>query len=126
MGKDWKEHELDIEGKAIAEVQGASGNVVQRGKSFFSDNREVLFPSEAEERIRTRLGDEGIELAFDPPPPSPFDADLRIETLTIANHLLRGATADGPVTPVEDDGGFTFAVGDRRFRYDRHGLRRTG
>ncbi len=126
LGKDWKEHELDIEGKAIAEVQGASGNVVQRGKSFFSDNREVLFPSEAEERIRTRLGDEGIELAFDPPPPSPFDADLRIETLTIANHLLRGATADGPVTPVEDDGGFTFAVGERHFRYDRHGLSREG
>ncbi len=124
LGKDWKEHELDIEGKAIAEVQGANGNVVRRGKSFFGDNRDVLFPSGAEERIRTRLGDEGIEVAFDPPPASPFDPDRRIEAMTIANHLLRGATVEGSVSPADADGGFTFAVGDRRFRYDRHGLRR--
>ena len=124
LGDDWKAHVLEVEGKAIAEVQGAGGNVVRRDKSFFVDNREVLFPSNAEERIRTRLGDEGIEVQFDPPPVSPFDAARPIETMTIASHLLRGAAPDGSVAPTEAEGGFTFAIGEQRYRYDRHGLRR--
>ena len=124
LGEEWKAHALDIEGKGIAEVQGASGSVVPRDKSFFNDNREVTFPSNAEERIRTRLGDEGIEVEFDPPPSSPFDAERNIERMTIPEHLLRGATTEGLVIPEEHNDGFTFAIGDRNFRYDRHGLRR--
>ena len=126
LGEAWKAHALDVEGRAIAEVQGASGNVVRRGKSFFLDNRDVLFPSNAEERIRTRLGDEGVEVVFDPPPVSPFEPGRRIETMTIAAHLLRGANVEGSVTPADADRGFSFAIGDHRFRYDRHGLRREG
>ena len=126
LGEDWKTHALDVEGKAIAEVQGASGNVIRRDKSFFLDNRDVLFPSNAEERIRTRLGDEGIEVKFEPPPVSPFLPGRRIETMTIAAHLLRGATVEGSVTPADADRGFSFAIGEQRFRYDRHGLRREG
>ena len=124
LGDAWKAHALEVEGKAIAEVQGAGGNVVRRDKSFFVENREVLFPSNAEERIRTRLGDEGIEVQFDPLPVSPFDTNRNIETMTIAGHLLRGAAPDGSVAPAEAEGNFTFAIGEQRFRYDRHGLRR--
>ena len=82
LGDDWKAHGLDIEGKAIAEVQGANSNVARRDRSFLTDNNNgsgLLFPSGSEERIRTRLGDEGIEVEFDPPPASPFDAQQRIE-----------------------------------------------
>ena len=46
--------------------------------------------------------------------------------MTIAGHLLRGAAPDGPVTPVVVEGGFAFAIGELRFRYDRHGLHREG
>ena len=84
----------------------------------------MLFPSGAEQRIRTRLGDEGIEVEFAPPPASPFDAERNIKAMTIAGHLLRGAPPDGPIAPAEAEGGFTFTVGEQRFRYDRHGLRR--
>ena len=129
LGDDWKAHALDIEGKAIAEVQGASSNVVQWHKSFFTDNNNgsgLLFPSGAEERIRTRLGDEGIEVELDPAPASPFDASRSIDCMTIPEHLLRGAAADAPVAPNLAEGGFSFAVGDRAFRYDRLGLRRDG
>ena len=131
LGEDWKAHGLDIEGKAIAEVQGANSNVVRRDRSFLTDNNNgsgLFFPSGSEERIRTRLGDEGIEVEFDPPPASPFDAQQRIETMTIAAHLLRGAAPDGPVPPIEAkaEGGFTFAIGEQRFSYDNHGLRREG
>ena len=129
LGEAWKAHALDVEGKAIAEVQGASSNVVQRSKSFYTDNNNgsgLLFPSGAEERIRTRLGDEGIEVEFDPSPASPFNAGRTIGSMTIAAHLLRGAAPDGPVTPVVVEGGFAFAIGELRFRYDRHGLHREG
>jgi hypothetical protein len=30
------------------------------------------------------------------------------------------------VTPTEAEGGFTFAIGEQRFSYDNHGLRREG
>ena len=37
---------------------------------------------------------------------------------------LGGAVVDGPVAPTPAEGGFTFRLGDRAFRYDRLGLRR--
>ena len=123
LGEAWQEHGNKVMGGELADGLTAANAVVQRGKSFFLDNREVLFGSD-EEHIRTRLGDEGVELEFNPPPASPFDGTRRIETMTIANHLLRGAAPDGPVSPAETEGGFTFAVGARGFRYDRLGLRR--
>ena len=126
LGEDWKKHANDVTGERISDDLTAANAIVRRDKSFFTGNRELLYPSNAEERIRTRLGDEGVEVQFDPPPASPFDAGRRIETMTIAGHLLRGAAPDGPVVPAESEGGFTFAIGEQRFRYDRHGLRRQG
>ena len=126
LGEDWEIHANDVTGERISDDLTAANAIVRRDKSFFSDNRDVLFPSNAEERIRTRLGDEGIEVKFEPPPVSPFQTGRRIETMTIAAHLLRSAVADGTVTPAEGEGGFTFTVGEQRFRYDRHGLRREG
>ena len=124
LGDDWKVHGNNVEGGEIAEGLTAANAIIRRNKSFFADNREVLFGSD-EERIRTRLGDEGIEVEFNPPPASPFNG-APIQRLTIPEHLLRGATADGPIAPAEVADGFTFAIGDRAFRYDRLGLRRQG
>ncbi len=123
MGDDWRIHENDVTGANLAEGLTAASAVIRRNKSFFTDNRDVLFGSD-EERIRTRLGDEGIEIEFDPPPPSPFNLPQRIEGMTIPGHLLRGAAAEGQVTPSPIEDGFTFTVSDRVFRYDRLGLRR--
>ena len=122
MGDSWRVHANKVKGGEIAEGLTAKDSVVRRDKSFFTDNREVLF-GDAEERIRTRLGDEGIEVEFDPPPPSPFDPARRIERIAVPVRWLGGADVDGPVTPIADDGGFTFAIGDRSYRYDRRGLR---
>ena len=123
MGDDWQVHANNVVGGQLGEGMTAANAVIRRDKSFFNDNREVLFGSD-EERIRTRLGDEGIEVEFDPSPHSPFDASRNIGSMTIPEHMLRGASAEGQVTPNLVVGGFTFAVGDRAFRYDRLGLRR--
>ena len=65
-------------------------------------------------------------MEFDPTPPSPFDPSRSIESMTIPEHLLRGVVPEGKVTPSPVEGGFTFAIGDRAFRYDHLGLRREG
>ena len=124
LGEGWWEHANKVKGGELADGLSAANATVRRDKSFFLDNRDVLFPSNAEERIRTRLGDEGIEVEFDTPQASPFEATRRIGSMTIPAHLLRGAAQNGPIATDETEGGFTFAVGDRRFSYDRLGLRR--
>ena len=123
MGDEWRVHAIEMEGGQIAEGLTAAGAILRRDKSFFSDNRDVLFGAN-EEHIRTRLGDEGIEIEFAPPAQSPFDQARQIDTLTIPAHLLRGAYAEAPITPVAADSGFTFEVGGQEFCYDRLGLRR--
>ena len=127
LGNAWQDHEKHITGEGLAEKLTAQYALVRYDKSFFGeDNREVVFGSD-EERIRTRLGDEGIEVELDPPASSPFEAEA-IEQLTIPHHLAprlsSDATDDQPVVPDPEDGGFTFRIGESRFRYDRLGLRR--
>ena len=127
LGDAWQIHATRMTGETLAENLTARSALVRYGKSFFGeDNREVVFGSD-EERIRTRLGDEGIEVELDPPAPSPFGAEV-IAQLTIPHHLtprLSGdVTDDKPVVPDLEDGGFTFRIGESRFRYDRLGLRR--
>ena len=125
LGEAWKEHAISTAGGHIADVQTARGHVVRRDKSFFTDNRDVLFPSD-DERIRTRLGDDRVEITFEPAAASPFDASQAIDRLAMSARWLPGVELQDPVEPVAsaDGGGFEFSVGDRRFRYDRLGLRR--
>ena len=78
LGGDWPVHANKIMGGNLAEGLTAAAAIIQRGKSFFTDNHDVLFGT-AEERIRTRLGDEGLDVELDPPPPSPFDPARRID-----------------------------------------------
>ena len=54
-------------------------------------------------------------MELDPQPPSPFDSSGRVDRVTVPVRWLGGVTVDGPVAPVESDGGFTFRIGDRAF-----------
>ena len=126
LGDEWKEHAINTAGGHIADVQTARGHVIRRDKSFFpeQDNREVLFPTD-DERIRTRLGDDRVDIAFSPQPASPFDGAPPIERIAITVRWLAGVDVPETVEPVAaDDGGFAFSIGERRFGYDRLGLRR--
>ena len=71
MGDEWKEHGIKVKGGEIGEWQTARGAIIRWDKSFFEDNGEVCFPSSSEERIRTRLGDDRIDIAFNPQPGQP-------------------------------------------------------
>ncbi len=120
MGDNWKELRNEVEGRTYGDVQTARLNLLKRRISFL--DREVVF-SGAEERIRTRLGDEGIEVEFSSAQPSPFGG-AEIESLSLPVRWLGDSTIDVAVAPTNTNGGFVFAVGENRFAYDRLGLRR--
>ena len=124
LGDGWIAHGNKVMGGDLADGLIAQSAIIQRDKSFFVDNREVLFSTAAEERIRTRIGDDSIDVELVPPPRSPFEQGQSIDKVAIPVRWLGGVTVSGPVTPSVFDGGFAFVVGDRSFRYDRLGLRR--
>ena len=123
LGEAWRAHANSTEGGHISDRQTARGNVVRLDKSFFEDNRDVVFGS-AEERIRTRLGDDRVDVPFDPVAVSPFDASREIDRLAMSADWLKGQEMPEAVETVPTDGGFAFSIGSRRFRYDRLGLHR--
>ena len=124
LGDDWRIHANELTGGEIAEGLTAAYAIIQRDKDFFVDNDDVQFGT-IEERIRTRLGDDSVEIEFKPPPPSPFDPTRTIDRLPVSVRWLAGADVEGTVAPKpKEEGGFTFAVGTRTFRYDRLGLQR--
>ena len=127
MGPAWEEHARSIEGGQLAEGLTARNVIIRRDKSFFGDdNRDVLFGAD-EEKIRTRLGDEGIDVEIAPPQPSPFPQGEPIARIAVPARWLRDISVKGPAASTSTgDGGFTFALDGRAFRYDRWGLQREG
>lgn len=123
MGEEWIAHAGEIAGGRLADDLTARSAVVRRGKTFLLDNSDILFGS-VEEKIRTRLGDEGIKVEFEPRPPSPFRPGAAIAELTVPAHMGGGPGSEEAIRPEPVEGGFVFAVGGREFTYDRLGLRR--
>ena len=128
LEKAWKAHANDINGKLQADDQFARGAIVRRDKSFYGedgeDNHEVRFDSD-EADIRTRLGDDRLDIEFIEPQNSLFDQSPTIDKVVVpVRWLPNDAESQDEVNATIVDGGFEFAVGDRRFRYDRLGLHR--
>ena len=126
LGEEWKEHAIGTAGGHIADVQTARNAIVRRDKTFYpeEDNGAASRGWDNENNIRTRLGDDRVEIAFDPSPASPLDAARTIDRLNLSTRWLAGAEPPESVEPTPADSGFEFRVGDRTFRYDRLGLRR--
>ena len=126
LGDDWKNHGIDVQGSYLADKRNAEGNTIKRDKAFYpeEENEEICKGWDNEVNIRTRLGDDRVDLMFDPAPASPFDG-APIERIAMTVRWL-DKSGDMPesVETTAIDGGFEFAVGSRRFRYDRLGLRR--
>ena len=131
MGEEWVAHGNEIMGEFLADSQTAGNVVIKRDKAFFADNRDVVFVSD-DTNIRTRLGDDRVEVRFEEAQASPFGGDGRVEGMAVALRWLGGedvgerVRATGRGGGPGSEGGFGFGVGERRFVYDRLGLRRLG
>ena len=123
LGEGWVAHGRRVRGEDLADGLTAQSAILRRDKSFFNDNRDVVFSTGVEEKIRTRLGDDRIDVQLAPQPPSPFGQSRRIDRVTLPVRWIGGVPIEGPTTPVEDSEGFCFVIGGRTFRYDRLGLR---
>ena len=67
MGQEWSDYRNNVIGKEIADI-GAARNVALPVNTPFAD---VLFPQD-EERIRTRLGEQGARITFAEPVVQPI------------------------------------------------------
>ena len=123
LGEDWQAHAQVIEGGKIGDGQTARDVTIRRDRSFLADNRKVVFVS-SDENIRTRLGDDRIDIGLDPPQPSPFDSSQQIDKLAMSVHWLPPGTVPESVPPVPTGDGFEFSFGEHRYRYDRLGQHR--
>ena len=124
LGADWKAHAGETAGGYYADRQTALSHVVQFGNAFFPEweNRKIVFRAN-EESIRTRLGDERVEIMLDTLQDSPFGGNP-IDKVTMPRRWLGKVIPKDPVTPQSTSEGFEFGIDSRRFRYDRWGLHR--
>lgn len=122
LGGRWQAHALKAWGAEANQRQTARYQLAKREHPF-GDDRSLFPADELDRRIRTRLGEDDRRVTLEPPAPGPFGQIVR--ELTIPAHMAKGLAVPEVVTAASDgDGGLRFDLADRRFVYDRWGLRR--
>lgn len=111
----WQLHGQDVEGGGLMKAISAGQVLVDFNKPF----GELKF-NELGERVRTRLGVDGLQLPVDGPFMSPFGQT--VTELVIPGHLKPQDPSDR--LKVEESGGeqVVVACGSRLYRYSRFGL----
>jgi len=108
----------------LDKVEGTrQGQAQQAGYALL--DRDVPFDKlvfDGDDHLATRLGAADRLILFDPPVPGPFGHAITM--LRIPAHLLDVAASEmDPTDIAASSGTVTFGLGQRRFRYDRFGLR---
>ena len=112
-GEDWARYDRRVSGAHAAEEQIARMGALDRSVRF------EQFPS-ADQRIMTRLGEEGAVLQLSPAPVGPFGAP--VSRVTLPPHWSYGISQDHEVRIERNDTGMCLSVAGKSFRYDRTGL----
>ena len=103
LGEAWKAHALDVEGKAIAEVQGANSSVVRRDKSFFGIIQPRCAVSVKRRRAHTHpLGRRGHRGGVQPAAVQPLRRSTEHRE---RDHRRPSAARRGPGWPRDAGGG---------------------
>ncbi|WP_018988391.1 CRISPR-associated helicase/endonuclease Cas3 [Aromatoleum toluclasticum] len=118
LGEAWAAHGQQIDGDTGARRTSAKLGLLPLDTAF----AELAFPKEV--KLATRLGAADRVVNFYPPPLGPFGN--RIRELPIRHHLLPvGLPLEAQSEDIEaESGGFTFRLGEARYRYSRLGLER--
>jgi len=110
----WEDYRQRTRGKALAEMNAAGLVELKRDEPL-----PKSFPDD--ERIRTRLGEEGVMLSLPGEATGPFGT--KIHTITLPPHWSQGLTGDERVE-IETLDPLSMTVSDRVFGYDATGLTR--
>ena len=124
LGGPWMEQRQQTYGFAAAERGIARGHLLDRNTPF---DQDLVF-SDLDEKVRTRLGEDGPRIELAQSQPGPFGMPVR--TFNLPMHLFRGS-GDTPPSKDEIDAAYAEAtpdglilrVGGRVFQYDRLGVR---
>ena len=117
-GGAWEQYDREHGGARMAEAMVAKLCALDRGVLF---DDQLGFPA-SDERIMTRLGEEGAILDFDPPPEGPFGQ--RVTRIALPAQWSKGLTGEDQVGVTLDDPGLVLSVADQLFRYSVEGLER--
>lgn len=117
---DWEAHGQYIRGTERGESRQADLNLIEWSTAY----SETTFAEHV--HIPTRLGEGDRRVCFEVPFTGPFG--LPVTELTLRATWASGVPADEYLATavVSRDGMVRFQFGDRKFVYDRHGLRRAG
>ena len=122
-GEEWRRYERTHGGTEAARAMLAEQVTLDRARRF--DAGDMQFPP-SEERIMTRLGEEGVLLTLDPPPVGPFGQ--RVSRIALPARWSCGITEKdvGEVEVERDGDDLLLSVAGHCFRYSRSGLSKAG
>lgn len=120
----WRRHRESVTGRHAAKTVLAKNHALTRAEKF---DEELVFP-DIDERVRTRLGEDGPRIVLANPVRGPFGKEVK--TFNLPAYWFRGAlpTKDeidaARAEPGHDDD-LLLRIGDRTLIYDRAGVRRS-
>ena len=119
-GPDWERYAIEIGGAEAAKAMMAHNMALDRERDYL----DCGFP-DSDERVMTRLGEEGVVLNLRGSPIGPFGR--RITRIALPAHWSQGLISEDEVKSVQKaEGTVEIEVGDRLFHYSRAGLKRQG
>jgi CRISPR-associated endonuclease/helicase Cas3 len=108
MGSAWEGYERNLAGKAAAARMMGQLGVLRRDKPF-----PERFRSD-DEKVMTRLGEQGPVLSFVPGTIGPFGKP--VTRIALPAHWVHGPVPDTPLVLEPCAGGFTFVLDERTYR----------
>ena len=118
-GEAWRTYDVKLGGTEAAERNLGCLQRLDRETPY----EETRFP-DLDERIMTRLGEEGVVLMLDPPPSGPFDR--KITHIALPARWSKGLSSEDAeaveVHSTEEE--MTLKAGERRYKYSRSGVER--
>ena len=126
LGDRWLAHEARVAGLHAAEAGVAKVHALGRDELF---DQDFSFPDLDDERVRTRIGDDGPRIVLPDPVTGPFGS--RVQTFNLPAHLFAGeplgkAEIEAAGAESAPGGALMLKVGSHRLLYDRMGVRPTG
>ena len=115
-GEQWQRYHSEVGGAEAAKRMLANLVMLDRGKDYL----QARFPP-SDERIMTRLGEDGVVLDFESEL-GPFGTS--ISRITLPAHWSRGLSRNDETTISRSGDHLDLRIGDRRFAYSRVGLER--